>query len=190
MNFYLYTTVGKFESNQFPLQGDPRCLITGVIVYDCIRFYSSCHVLPQAFVLLCRLVAPMRKIKAPVRFSDPVYIISACHKKLQPFEGQPRKWRLARRYPELQVHQSRIPDAGFGLFVAEDVKAGQPITTYKRKIISESDAKKLKKKVWILFYRNENTVEDNVQLSRETDIFEQIMLHVVAWIQNLPHRLI
>ena len=59
-----------------------------------------------------------------------------------------------------------------------------------QQIFSESEAKKLKKKVWILFYRNENTVEDNVQLSRETDIFEQIMLHVVAWIQNLPHRLI
>lgn len=91
----------------------------------------------------------MRHIKPPVRFSDPVYIISACKKKLQPFEGQPRKWRVARRYPKLVVHESRIPDAGFGLFVAEDVKAGQPITTYKRKIISEDEAKRLKKKVSI-----------------------------------------
>jgi hypothetical protein len=165
-------------------------LITGAIVYDCI---VSIQVATRYLRLLFCFAGwshQCAKSKAPVRFSDPVYIISACQKKLQPFEGQPRKWRLARRYPELQVHQSRIPDAGFGLFVAEDVKAGQPITTYKRKIISESEAEKLKKKVWILFYRNENTVEDNVQLSRETDIFEQIMLHVVAWIQNLPHRLI
>jgi hypothetical protein len=104
----------------------------------------------------------MRHIKPPVRFSDPVYIISACKKKLQPFEGQPRKWRQARRYPELAVQQSRIPYAGFGLFVAEDVKAGQPITTYKRKIISEREAKKLKDKVWIIYFRNSNNVENDV----------------------------
>jgi hypothetical protein len=104
----------------------------------------------------------MRHIKQPVRFSDPVYIMSACKKKQQPFEGQPRKRRQARRYPEIIAQQSRIPYAGFGLFVAEDVKAGQPITTYKRKIISEREAKKLKEKVWIMYFRNSNTVENDV----------------------------
>ena len=90
----------------------------------------------------------MRRIKPPVRFSEhPIYVVAACRRKLQPFEWQPRKWRLVRRYPRVAVQLSHIPKAGLGLFVAEDVKAGQPIAMYKRKIISEVKAKTLKKKV-------------------------------------------
>jgi len=73
---------------------------------------------------------------------------------MEPFEGQPRKWKLAHRFPRLEVRYSCIPNAGFGLFVAEDVKAGQPIATYRRKIVSEAMAKKLKKKVSNLYDRN------------------------------------
>ena len=66
---------------------------------------------------------------------------------MEPFEGQLRKWKLVRRFPRLEVRYSSILNAGFGLFVAEDVKAGQPIATYRRKIVSEAMAKKLKRKV-------------------------------------------
>lgn len=113
----------------------------------------------------------MRHTKPPVRLSDPVYMVAACKKKLQPFEWQPRKWRLARRYPKVAVHKSRIPDAGWGLFVAEDVRAGQPITTYKRKIISEDVAKTLKKKVL-------NSIENGGTILY--DIFEQGNRHIRA----------
>ena len=91
----------------------------------------------------------MRSIKAPVRFANPIYYVHACKKRMMPFEGQPRKWKLVRRFPRLEVRYSSILNAGFGLFVAEDVKAGQPIATYRRKIVSDSEAmaKKLKRKV-------------------------------------------
>ena len=80
-----------------------------------------------------RLIAPMRSIKPPVRFANPIYYVHACKKRMMPFEGQPRKWKLVRRFPRLEVRYSSILNAGFGLFVAEDVKAGQPIATYRRK---------------------------------------------------------
>jgi hypothetical protein len=50
------------------------------------------------------------------------------------------------------VQESSIPVAGFGVFVREDVKAGDTISIYRAKIISEATAKKLKKKVSIQFF--------------------------------------
>ncbi len=101
-----------------------------------------------------RLIAPMRSIKPPVRFANPIYYVNACKKRMMPFEGQPRKWKLVRRFPRLEVRLSSIPNAGFGLFVAEDVKVGQPIATYRRRIVSEAMAKELKKKVSNVYDRN------------------------------------
>ena len=101
-----------------------------------------------------RLIAPMRSIKPPVRFANPIYYVHACKKRMMPFEGQPRKWKLVRRFPRLEVRLSSIPNAGYGLFVAEDVKAGQPIATYRRRIVSEAMAKKLKKEVSNVYDQN------------------------------------
>ena len=42
---------------------------------------------------------------------------------------------------------SSVPGAGYGLFLREKVKSGQTITLYRRKIISEATAKKLKEQV-------------------------------------------
>jgi len=109
--------------------------------------WSSTGAFADTFCAFGRLVAPMRTINPPVRFANPIYYVKACKKKMEPFEGQPRKWKLVRRFPRLEVRLSSIPNAGFGLFVAEDVKAGQPIATYRRKIVSEAMAKKLKRKV-------------------------------------------
>jgi len=99
-----------------------------------------------------RLVTPMRVSKAPVRFHDPVYIVRPRKKTLKRFEGQPAIYDVPRRLPWLSVQESSIPVAGFGVFVREDVKAGDTISIYRAKIISEATAKKLKKKVSIQFF--------------------------------------
>jgi hypothetical protein len=49
--------------------------------------------------------------------------------------------------PGLEVKKSGIAKAGFGLFLRENVRAGQAITKYCRKIISEATANRMKKKV-------------------------------------------
>jgi len=64
--------------------------------------------------------------------------------ELCPSEGQSTKNSGIVRLPEMGVHQSRIPKAGFGLFIREEVRI---LTVYRRKIISEKKAKELKKKV-------------------------------------------
>jgi hypothetical protein len=90
----------------------------------------------------------MRKSRPPVRFSDPVHIVPARRNiVLVPFQGQPRKYASPRRLPVLAVKISGVQRAGYGLFLQEKVSAGQTITLYRRKIISEATAKKLKKKV-------------------------------------------
>ena len=94
------------------------------------------------------LLASMRESRPPVRFSDPVHVVRPRRNVvLRPFEGQPRKYASPRRLPELAVKMSNVRGAGYGLFLREQVKAGQTITLYRRKIISESTAKKLKKQV-------------------------------------------
>ena len=90
------------------------------------------------------LLASMRERRPPVRFSDPVHVVLPRRNVfLRPFEGQPRKY--ASRLPGLAVKISSVPGAGYGPFLREKVNSGQTITLYRRKIISEATAKKLKK---------------------------------------------
>ena len=83
----------------------------------------------------------------PVRFPFPVHYVESRRVVLKPFQGQPRIFKKAIRLPRLIIQQSRIPKAGFGLFLAERVRAGQPLTKYSTKRISESFAIFLKMKV-------------------------------------------
>jgi hypothetical protein len=95
----------------------------------------------------------MRESRPPVRFSDPVHVVLARRNiVLVPFEGQPRKYAIPRRLPALAVKISGVRRAGYGLFLREKVKAGQSITLYRRKIISEATAKKLKDKAYFCQY--------------------------------------
>ena len=94
-----------------------------------------------------RLITPMRIIKSPVRFSNPIYNVRPRMVVLKPFLGQPRKYAVPRRLPAVQVRESTIPGAGFGVFLLNDVKEGDPISMYSQKIVSEAQAKRLKKKV-------------------------------------------
>ena len=92
----------------------------------------------------------MRESRPPVRFSDPVHVVLPRRNVvLKPFVGQPRKYAGPRRLPGLEVKISRIRGAGLGLFLREKVHAGQTITLYRRKIISEATARKLKEQVYI-----------------------------------------
>jgi hypothetical protein len=93
-------------------------------------------------------MATWRNGRPPVLFSDPVHIVLPRHGVvLHPFEGQPRKYTAPLRLPGLEVKKSGIAKAGFGLFLRENVRAGQAITKYCRKIISEATANRMKKKV-------------------------------------------
>ena len=89
----------------------------------------------------------MRQSRPPVRFSQEEFVAKAQKTELCPSEGQSTKNSGIVRLPEMGVHQSRIPKAGFGLFFREEVRKGQILTVYRRKIISEKKAKELKKKV-------------------------------------------
>ena len=95
----------------------------------------------------------MRVSVPPVRYSDPEYLVPSKHVILKPFQGQPRKYAKNHRFPHLVIRKSKIRNAGFGLFLGEDVKAGQPITRFATNQISESEAKILKKKVKICFLK-------------------------------------
>jgi hypothetical protein len=106
----------------------------------------------------------MRVSVPPVRYSDPEYVVPSKHVILKPFQGQPRKYAKNHRFPYLIIRKSKIRNAGFGLFLGEDVKAGQPITRFATKQISESEAKILKKKVKIGF----------VELTRSCMTFSQL----------------
>ena len=90
----------------------------------------------------------MRQSRPPARYPDPVHIVMPRRNViLRPFQGQPPKYGRPRRLPLLSVRKSGIPGAEFGLFLLENVRAGQTITLYRRKIISEATAEKLKKQV-------------------------------------------
>ena len=94
------------------------------------------------------MLVKMRLRRPPVRFADPVhFVLPTQNVVLCPFVGQPRKHAIPRRLPELSVKKSGLPDAGYGLFLREKVNAGQTMTKYRRKIISEATAKILKKQV-------------------------------------------
>ena len=83
----------------------------------------------------------------PERYPFPVHFVKPRRVVLKPFQGQPRVYQKAIRLPRLVIQQSRIPNAGFGLFLAERVRAGQPLTRYSTKRISEAFANFLKMKV-------------------------------------------
>jgi hypothetical protein len=83
----------------------------------------------------------------PVRYPFPVHFVESRRVVLKPFQGQARIYKKAIRLPKLVIQQSRIPNAGFGLFLAERVRAGQPLTKYSTKRISEAFANFLKMKV-------------------------------------------
>ena len=94
------------------------------------------------------LLATWRNARPPVRVSDPVHIVLPRHGViLSPFKGQPKKYAQPRRLPGLEVRKSGIPKAGNGLWLAENVRAGQSIALFRRKRISEAASKKLHKKV-------------------------------------------
>ena len=94
------------------------------------------------------LMATWRNGRPPVRLDDPVHVVLPRHNVvLYPFKGQPRKYAEPRRLPRCEVRKSRIPKAGYGLWLAERVRKGQTITIFRRKRISEAAAKKLHKKV-------------------------------------------
>jgi len=132
----------------------------------------------------------MRISKSPVRFHDPVYIVRPRRITLMRFEGQPAIYDTPRRLPWLSVQKSGISQAGFGLFLREGVKAGDTITTYRTKIISEREAKKLKNKVSIppLFHFLNQLFVCAMLLSRATNIFVQTTLLVSAWTPSRMHR--
>ena len=91
----------------------------------------------------------MRVSYTPVRFSEheQEVVVPPLRLDLKPFEGQPRKWARTYRLPQLVIKNSRISHAGLGLFLKEAVRAGQPLTLFRRNRISEARAKELKMKV-------------------------------------------
>ena len=94
-----------------------------------------------------------RQRRPPSRFGQEEFVALPSKIKLYPSQGQPKKYGLRIiRLPELGVRQSRIHKAGFGLFLRERVRKGQVIARYRRRIISEATAKKLKAKVVPCFY--------------------------------------
>ena len=94
------------------------------------------------------LPTTMRVSKPTVRYSDPEYVARPRHILLKPFQGQPKKYaKRVYRLPEVSIKKSSIPNAGFGLYIRENVSKGQPISIYRRRTISEAEASLLKKKV-------------------------------------------
>jgi hypothetical protein len=89
----------------------------------------------------------MRISIPPVRYSDPQVVVPPRRVELKPFQGQPRKYSGTHRFPQLVIANSKISNAGDGLFLGEMVRAGQPLTLYRRNSISEARGKFLKKKV-------------------------------------------
>ena len=88
----------------------------------------------------------MRVSRPPARLLQEVHVVLPRKIQLYPSEGQQKKYSREIRLPELAIQQSRIPKAGQGLFLREKVRKGQPIALrlYRRKIVSEAMAKKLK----------------------------------------------
>ena len=98
------------------------------------------------------VIATMRRSVPPVRYSNPEYVVPACRIVLNPFQGQPRKYRGTHRLPKLVIKASGIRDAGMGLFLGEKVRAGQILTMFRRNRISESRAKMQKNAVSNLLF--------------------------------------
>ena len=79
----------------------------------------------------------MRQSRPPVRFSQEEFVAKAQKTELHPSEGQSTKNSGIDRLPEIKVRQSRIPKAGFGLFIREKVRKGQILTVYRQNVVSE-----------------------------------------------------
>jgi len=110
------------------------------------------------------MLSTMRESRPPVRLFDPVHVVLPRRNVfLKPFAGQPRKYCCPRRLPGLETKISQVPGAGYGLFLREKVYAGQSITLYRRKIVSEATARTLKKKVSPFF-----DIKPNLELIPKT----------------------
>jgi hypothetical protein len=83
----------------------------------------------------------------PVRYTDPKYFAFRREIELHPFPGEPAKYAGVFFLPDLVVEQSGIANAGYGLFLLEEVYPGQVLTMYSKSIISEKTAKILKEQV-------------------------------------------
>jgi hypothetical protein len=129
-------------------------------------------------------LATMRESRPPVRLFDPVHVVLPRRNVfLKPFAGQPRKYSCPRRLPGLEIKISQVPGAGFGLFLREKVYAGQSITLYRRKIVSEATARTLKKKVspFSEFKPNlDSRIDSKTIFDREIDTFEPTMQPAAA----------
>jgi len=99
------------------------------------------------------MASTMRVSFPPVRYSgqEEEFIVPPRRVALKPFEGQPRKWDRTHRFPQLVMKNSSISNAGIGLFLDENVRAGQPLTMFRRNHITEAKAKLLKIKVTTTF---------------------------------------
>ena len=99
--------------------------------------------------LSLHMAQTMRISVPPVRYSSSAeqMVVPPRRVELKPFQGQPRKYAGIIRLPQLVMEESKIANAGIGLFLAEHVRAGQVLTLYRRNRISEARPKKLKMKV-------------------------------------------
>ncbi len=97
-------------------------------------------------------MAETMRISYPtIRFSEQQMVVPPRRIELKPFQGQRRKFAGIHRFPQLVMEESKIPNAGIGLFLGERVRAGQILTLFRRNRISEARAKALKMKVSRLF---------------------------------------
>ena len=134
------------------------------------------------------MAATMRISIPPVRFSDPQVVVPPRLVELKPFQGQPRKYYGIHRFPQLVIKDSRILNAGSGLFLEEKVRAGQILTLFRRNHISEARAKVLKKKVstFVLFLL---ATKLSFRCSyRAIDTFGSTALLAAAWIPSQTPR--
>ena len=138
-------------------------------------------------------VATMRISIPPVRFADPQVVVPPRRVQLEPFQGQPRKYSGTHRFPQLVIKDSRISNAGAGLFLEEKVRAGQILTLFRRNHISEARAKVLKKKVSKLLFSSYWQGGGVPKLSfrrsyRAIDTFGSTALLAAAWIPSQTPR--
>lgn len=101
--------------------------------------------------LLFHMAQTMRISYPTVRFSEQKMAVPPRRVELKPFQGQRRKFAGIHRFPQLVMEESKIANAGIGLFLGERVRAGQLLTLFRRNSISEARAKELKLKVSSLF---------------------------------------
>ena len=98
---------------------------------DGLGFHSIC----LTFSWFYRLITPMRIIKSPVRFSNPIYNVRPdCHLKAIPTVIWKPKYAAPRRLPAVQERESSITGPGFGVFLLNDVKEGDSISVYSQMI--------------------------------------------------------